>query len=243
MDDIKLKEYQTEALACDLPKWPQMVVWGTPVSPDQALEVIRRTDSFFHNYSSGGNDEMWNRRAKEIVGYPETDYSLKGRALMASFDAQREWGKRWGVIETEYVRNSWLSSAYIGGPHGWCHPDGKIHNTTNVGKWPDASDVFKDWIRLARAFPFLDLCAVLMSGENCEEDTTQALVIDVSNGVVSARTPNGSNPFERFGMDFEVARRSRKIEDMVGMLALSPRFREHRFGLDQIRRWADQVNQ
>lgn len=30
-----------------LPKWPQMLVTGASVTKEQALEIIRRTDSFF----------------------------------------------------------------------------------------------------------------------------------------------------------------------------------------------------
>lgn len=37
----------TELMERSLPKWPQMIVTGTPVSEMQALEIIRRTDVFF----------------------------------------------------------------------------------------------------------------------------------------------------------------------------------------------------
>jgi len=41
------KENMSYLFERSLPKWPQMLVTGSPVSEEQALEIIRRTDNFF----------------------------------------------------------------------------------------------------------------------------------------------------------------------------------------------------
>ena len=40
---------EEELLQVDLPKWPQCLIKGTKIAEEQALEIIRRTDSFLCN--------------------------------------------------------------------------------------------------------------------------------------------------------------------------------------------------
>jgi hypothetical protein len=109
---------------------------------------------------------------------------------------------------TEYVQNSWISTSFIGGPHGWCWPDGRIAYVDNVGKWPSVEAVLRDWSTLAEAFPFLDLAATLINGECCE-DTVPIVTILVKGGVTSVE--DGSLRFHaafpaavpRFDTDFD----------------------------------------
>ena len=53
-----------------LPKWPHMVVWGTPVTQEQAKDIIFRTDAFLTHMSSyaGGNNHAWNAWANQTLG-------------------------------------------------------------------------------------------------------------------------------------------------------------------------------
>lgn len=48
--------------AGSLPKWPQMIVTGKPVTIDQAKEIIFRTDSFLTSSDefAGGNNREFN---------------------------------------------------------------------------------------------------------------------------------------------------------------------------------------
>ena len=94
------------------------------------------------------------------------------------------------MIETNYVRNTWIGSSFVHGPHGWCHPDGQIDHIDNVGKWPSVEEIRDDWQMLATAFPFLILTATLMSGESCEDDTKPIVTMSVADGRVSLMAPN-----------------------------------------------------
>ncbi len=222
-----------------LPKWPQMLVWGTPVTPEQAMEIIRRTDTFFTS-GYGGNNREFDNRAAAAVGMPYHDYgSTEKTDFHAFWEAQEKWRTDWGTIDTEYVHNSWVSCAFIGGPHGWCHPDGKLHYTNNIGKWPDASEVFDDWAKLAAAFPFVDLDAVLMDREEGEDGPKQvAVVFSIKDGEVTASTT--AVPFERFGVTLDqVDQGSFNMAAAVAAIAFGNRGRENRFGLDQMAKWAN----
>jgi hypothetical protein len=220
---------QRVAKVCDdgvlergLPKWPQMYTTGKPVTVEQAKEIIRRTDSFFY-HGMGGNDRAFNERLAKRVGMPMYNYEMKEpeggwRAFWQSCD---EWRKRWGVIATEYVRNSWVSCAYIFGPHGWCHPDGTISFVDNVGKWPDVADIIDEWMTLAQAFPFIELAATLMDGEHCEDHIEPVVTILVKDGTVRAvkgdlkhHVPYPNPP-------------RRKIDDVSAMLPLLGLANEH----------------
>ena len=192
-----------EILNRALPKWPQMKVSGKPVTVEQAKEIIRRTDSLFA-HGSGGNNHRFNVWAFNKVGYPHDEDNRipdgpdRIKKLQALWDAQDDWRKRWGVVETSYVRNSWASSAFIHGPAGWCHPDGTISYIYNVGKWPIGEEVRQDWEEIARAFPFLELAVVLMSGEECEEGSQPVMAFEVRQGEVQVVDPLVADPLAKY---------------------------------------------
>lgn len=171
-----------------LPKWPQMYTTGRPVTLAQAKEIIRRTDGFFESPECAGNDPAYAQRIIQALGIPLVDYNLKGDQLRAKWEAEDEWRKRWGYIKTEYVSNYWIASAYILGPHGWCHPDGAIGFIDNIGKWPECEEVLADWRTIATAFPFLHIDVTLMSGEHCEE-TVPIFGLTVRDAVVEPCDP------------------------------------------------------
>lgn len=149
-------------------KWPQMLVSGTPVTTKQALEIIRRTDTFFQK-DYNGNNRRWIAWVKETVGFPKDSDLRESDSILDCFRKQELWRTRWGIVDTSYVNNSWVSTSFIGGPHGWCHPDGTIYFDDNVGKWPDMEAIVSDWKTLAEAFPFLDLRVALHNHESCED--------------------------------------------------------------------------
>jgi hypothetical protein len=173
-----------------------MLVTGKPVTQEQAKEIIRRTDRFLVS-GFGGNDHNYDQKLGELLKMPHTlHFGRQGYRNPHAFDPEKEtypenwertevWKEAWGCVETEYVSNDWISCAFIGGPHGWCHPDGMIGFVDNVGKWPDWESVFNDWKMLAEAFPFLDVAATLFSGESCEEYATPVISYLVKEGEVS----------------------------------------------------------
>lgn len=152
----------------DLPKWPQCIISGVDVTSQQALEIIRRTDQFFQScFIDTGNDREFIRKVKRYLGIPvrdDNDQSLSE----SDFDKIDKWKKDWGVIETEYIENSWIACSWVGGYHGWCSPTGCIGYRNNVGKWPSEESIYSDLQKISEAFPFLDMKCTLMSKEECE---------------------------------------------------------------------------
>jgi hypothetical protein len=172
-----------------LPKWPQMLTTGLPVGIAQAKEIIRRTDSFFTQWA-GGNDDVWNKHVRQQLKMPSASYE---KEFVVYDEGPERWRASWGIIETEYVRNSWVSCAFIYGAHGWCHPDGRIGFIDNVGKWPSIEAIYNDWRAIATAFPFLDIGVTLMNGEHNEEDKRPVVSMRIREGLVTLVDPREDN--------------------------------------------------
>ena len=195
-------ETQTEnaLLGVELPKWPKMYVTGKPVSVEQAKEIIRRTDTFFtHGY--GGNNREYDQWVRDTIGIPSDGYDFDYEAQQKLSDEERSalwrkrcqerdaWREQWNVLQTDYVLNSWVSCSFIGGPHGWCHPDGTIGFEDNVGKWPSVKAVYEDWQALAKAFPFITVGVTLFSGESTEDGASPLVSLAVNDGHVLLLDP------------------------------------------------------
>lgn len=183
---------EEQLLSLGLPKWPQMLTTGKSVTVEQAKEIIRRTDSFF--VWGGGNAHDYNKRVRarlgmlpEVQDLPNDDPRRSNLKLL--FDEEDAWRERWGVLATEYVHNSWISCAYVGGPHGWCHPDGQIGFVDNIGKYPSVTAVLAAWRKLAAAFPYLEIGATLMDGEYCEEALRPIVSVEVRDGTATLSDP------------------------------------------------------
>src|ERR1700744_2685877 len=127
-----------------LPKWPRMKVTGRPVTVEQAKEIIRRTDHFFIWFQGNDREHIaWVCKQLGIPLLPEfpftNDESVLADFRRESFAVHRQldaWRERWAYVHTEYVTNEWISTTFVDGPHGWCHPDGSIGFADYVGKWP-----------------------------------------------------------------------------------------------------------
>lgn len=209
-----------------LVKWPQCRIWGKTISEEQALEIIRRTDKFFERPEYAGNDRDFRKEAMKIIRYPEMK---EGASYQEFYKREEEFKKRWGVICTEYIINDWLASSYIGGPHGWCHPDGTIAYRDNIGKWPEPEEVYKDLNTIAQNFPFLDFYCCIMNGEKDEDPDKCKLSFHVQDGEVEILKP----------LPLKDTLPALEIPDygFFGFLTRS----EHEIGLDQLRKWAEEV--
>lgn len=215
------------ALNIGLPKWPQCIIKGKSISEEQALEIIRRTDSFFLN-GFGGNNNKFNEKALEICRMPD----IMNIVNLINYEKQRrKFIKKWQTIETNYLHNSWVSCSYIGGPHGWCHPDGTIEYHDNIGKWPDMADIHYDLITIGKHFPFIELTCTLMSAEECECDKKALVTMKLKDGKVEFLDPLPSEELK-----YEPTKH-------ISFMALSSpnKSYENYFSLDQIKKWADQV--
>lgn len=191
-----------------LPKWPALVVVGQPVTRSQAMEILIRTDPLW--FSS--NDNAFNRQLNEFfydLKLPSTRYGAEDKAIKLKLgldpDAKGVWNQVYeykenykeavGQLDLEYLTNEQVVSSWVGGPHGWCDWSGNIGcRNYNIGKWPSVETVFREWQRIAKAFPFLDLTCQLMNHEvDCEEycDDIPGPVIEfrVKSGRVTMKVP------------------------------------------------------
>lgn len=187
---------ETRLLEIVLPKWPQMLVTGKSVTVEQAKDIIFRTDTFFTDASvhSGGNCRAFNAEYRNKAGLTALQVFRNNPGghswVDVDWDRRDYLCRRLGVVRTRYVRNEWGSCSFVGGPHGWCHPDGTIAFTNNVGKWPSVVELLDDWADIAQAFPYLDLHVSLMSGESSMRDTVPLVNIRVVNGQATVESPD-----------------------------------------------------
>lgn len=181
-----------------LPKWPQMLASGKSVTPEQAKDIIFKTDYFFTDASpySGGNCREFSEQYRVKAGLETLQYvrnsANDGHSWIdVDWDRQDLLRHRLGVVLTRYVHNDWASSSYVGGPHGWCHPDGTIGFSDNVGKWPTVNELLEDWTDIAQAFPYLDLHITLMDSESYADGPRTALFnIRVIGGYAMVEQPD-----------------------------------------------------
>jgi hypothetical protein len=162
-----------------LPKWPCLVVTGKPVTPDQAFEILVKTDSNLPDFQYSCNARGLSLEYSKIFGY---DYSADDSKF--PWDELEDLKNRLGKVRgVEYLCNSQILSSYIGGPHGWLTWDGIVGcNTYNIGKWPSVEDVLNDWVLISAAFPYLELTSWLFNGESCEEGIFPLVRFEVANG-------------------------------------------------------------
>lgn len=209
-----------EAFKLYIPKWPQCVINGDKITVTQALEIIRRTDTFF--IGCDGNNSEFNKKARDICKMPEMENFENYNKY---FKAVEKFNQQWGIVSTNYIENSWISCAWCGGYHGWCHPNGTIAFCNNIGKWPEVEEVYNDLCTLGENFRFLNLTCTLMNGEEdfCDESL---VTMQLKDGQVEFIDTIPFDKLEFNGIKFDVRMDVKN---------------ENYFGLDQIQKWADQV--
>jgi hypothetical protein len=232
-----------------LPKWPQLLISGAQVTEEQAMEVIRRNDRFFESVYGGGNNREFEVRIREVVampGEPEDKWDLDHEERMQIMDKVwadfEDWSEAWRPLKTSYIHTDWLASAYVGGPNGWMHPDGTISHTKNVGKWPGVGEVRNDLKMIAKAFPFIEMDAMLMSGEEFEDSKEPLVGFKVKAGKVTVVTPDHGSLFKDFpnpsrtkfdqGVEFGLA-----MSNMFKPYVIGDKSNENHFALPEIRKW------
>ena len=174
---------EEELLSRGLPKWPGLLVVGNPVSLEDAEEIIIRTARFF--FSS--NDDSFTFDLYKALDVPHSGE----RWPTPDWNALEVAEKKYGNLSIEYLNNSRVVSAYVGGPHGWCDWEGNIGcNSYNIGRWPSVETVYAEWKLIATTFPFLNLKSQLFSGETCEDGLKPIVQFDIANGVVLLREPD-----------------------------------------------------
>jgi hypothetical protein len=181
-----MTEWTLSDIKIGLPKWPELVVVGERVTKEQAAEILIRTDGLDFRYCC--NDKDWERQLIEAVGL--TDCTGTIETFKQDWEALAATERRYGVLPLNYLGNSQIASAYIGGPHGWCDWAGNIGTAGyNIGKWPSYEDVYEDWQKIAEAFPFLKLKSQLFNGEQVEDNTSPTVEFHVADGQVKIYEP------------------------------------------------------
>lgn len=174
-----------KAFNIGLPKWCQMIIEGEKITEEQAIEIIKRTDEFFIG-ECFGNNRSYIKEVKKLLDIKDMcDFEKEGFSVRVEkyFKNKEELISRWKSIKLNHLTNRWISSSWIGGANGWCHPNGEIKYCDNIGKYPDVEEVYSDLEKLAKAFPFLNMTVSLMDGERdyCHNSLVS---IKVSNGAV-----------------------------------------------------------
>jgi hypothetical protein len=170
-----------------LPKWPLAFITGESVTPQQAKEINFRTDTNFGYINTLCPPKLVSKFGWQPIIDAVNNECTHGKSYtgLDGWKMASHWRKKMGIITSEYLRNEFLRSNYVGGPSGWCHPDGSIYYQQNVGKWPSVQDIVDDWKVLQEHFPFLDLVCTLFSGEDCEDDKVPLVTIIVKNNTVT----------------------------------------------------------
>lgn len=193
---------QQEFFDLDLPKWPALLVVGKPVTREQAMEIILRTDDLY--FSS--NDRSFNKLLNEYfydIEVTDELYSGENKAIAKKLNIEeKEYNLIWDYKEQknseikslnlEYLQNSRIVSSWIGGAHGWCDWNGNIGTSNyNIGKWPSVGEVYNDWVQIAEAFPFLELTCQLQNSESGDDDIIAVPVVEyrIKDGKVEMFNP------------------------------------------------------
>lgn len=197
----------------NLPKWPNLIIRGKPITVDQAKEVIFKTDNYFYDSHKGFSNWATDRLTwyRDRAGLRMLD--IYGEMVHEALDKRNEDGatqslndelnfpnlysihdrltKALGVEkfeeEIQYVRNDLADSCYVGGANGYVDANGTISFDRNVGKWPSVEEIHNDFRIIAEEFPFLEMYASLYDAEQCERDEKPVnLVVSfiISNGKV-----------------------------------------------------------
>jgi hypothetical protein len=187
-----------------LPKWPAMVVVGRPVSRQQAMEIIIRTDDLYFSSNNPKFDKVLNEYFYDVkidsdvydAVITKLGISKELKYSNELYDYMYKKRSEVGRVKLTYLNNSRITSSWVGGAHGWCDWNGNIGcNNYNIGKWPSVEEVYNEWKLIAKAFPYLDLTCQLMNHESsCEDmvdDPKPLINFVVKNGNVKMTEPDG----------------------------------------------------
>lgn len=213
-----------EAFNIILNKWVQLVINGDTISEEQALEIIRRTDSAFYGEMSGNNHDFITE-ANKILKKPKMDYENIEKYIQE----EKLWKEKWKLVnDLNYLKNNWVSCSWIGGCHGWCHPDGTIGFCNNIGKYPEVKEIYDELSILGKEFPFLNLICTITDREESEDNIQSLVTITLNHGKIDVIDPIPYEQLELNGTKFSNA--------LSNFLFCR---KENYFKLDQLKKWAD----
>lgn len=223
-----------------LPKWPQCIITGDSVTREQALEIIQRTDTFLDGYDiNSGNNFKFIEEAKKILKFPKPPKEFNG--LNDKYHKEIElFQLKNGWLRLEYLNCNWISSCYIGGPNGWCHPDGSIGYSDNIGKWPEFEEVYTDLEAIAKAFPYLNITCTLLSDEGSLFDDNED--IEGKHSVITYIVKDGKvdiadTPIPIENLDLMAGRTHKTTEEVFSNIFSDDMSYENYFTLNELKTW------
>lgn len=215
-----------EAFKIGLNKWVQLVVNGKSITEEQALEIIRRTDSAFYGGEMYGNNHSFIEKADKILKRPKCNLDNFNEYIKQI----EEWQNKWNLVKNlEYLKNNWVSCSWIGGCYGWCHPDGTIGFCNNIGKYPKVENIYNELCILGKEFPFLELECTITDREESEEGIQSLVTLILKDGQVNIVDPIPYEKLKLNGISFNDA-----------VFSFLNGRSENYFSLDQIQKWANE---
>lgn len=182
----------------ELPKWSALVVKGKPVTKEQAQEILIRTASLSFCTNDREFEEDLNNILYEVKGreYTLMESLVKAKKIKEDdfrgyLEYRTKMEEPYELLNIVYLKNSRIASSWIGGPYGWCDWNGRIYSSNyNIGKCPCIEDVYKEWVEIAEAFPYLDLKCQLMNTEAGESESIKPVIeFSIKDGKVQIYEP------------------------------------------------------
>lgn len=164
-------------------KWPQLTVVGPPVTPEQAEQILIRTDGLM----LACNDRAWQAEAHRIITGTEDPWMLPTvDERLAALRAEYEAKQRLGILTLAYLDQERVVNSAKGSACGWCDWDGTIGaRPYNIGKWPSEGEITSDWEQITEAFPFLRLRSQVTSFSDASDPPRVWGTWTVRDGTVS----------------------------------------------------------
>ena len=154
----------------ELPKWPGLLVIGDNITPEQAGEILIRTNDWYSIFSFQKNSFLLD----EIKKIYQKTLPLEDQISYIEIDEQI-FNNKINRLSLNFLDNDRIDSSWIGGLKGWCDWDGAIFcNNYNIGKWPYIGDILYDLRLIIKRFPYLNFQLQLLSHEaDIEENANE----------------------------------------------------------------------
>ena len=143
------------------------------VSPEQKMEIIRKTDTFYLNLYHG-NNHKFNRELYMLSGVPanfdkldlnhscqDMDYVyMPGNTLLDKINTYESWlFNCWGGLKIRHMKNQWISNSNL---TGWINPrTGKIGGIAAGNSEIETQEIADDLRTIAKEWPNLEFTATL----------------------------------------------------------------------------------
>lgn len=188
----------------ELQKWPRLLMAGETVKPEQAMEILIRTNEWFMLEYHHTVDTVGEYIKKFYIKTLPEEHQISSNA----FDSQ-DLTNKLNTLDLAYLSNARIQSSWIGGLKGWMNWDGKLFaNNYNIGKWPSTEEVMSDIETIVMAFPYLDFELQLINKEydddsklvaeypafTCQVKNEKIEIIDTNRFITSSNDEDDIGP-------------------------------------------------